>query len=59
MARKLLRPILQSGLKREALVSGSYPFSASAPPPVAITSAPIGPSRREAILARIFKRKRP
>jgi AcrR family transcriptional regulator len=59
MARKLLRPILQSGLRREVPVSGSHPFSAGAPPPVAITSAPVGPSRREAILARIFKRKRP
>ncbi len=59
MARKLLRPILQSGLRRETPVSGDHPFAADAPAPVAITGAPVGPSRREAILARIFKRQRP
>lgn len=59
VARKLVRPILQSGLRRQAPVSGSHPFSADAPDPVAIPGAPVGPSRRKAILARIFKRQRP
>lgn len=59
MARRLLRPILLAGLKEEGPVSGTHPISEDAPPPVAIASAPVGPSRRQAILARIFRRGQP
>jgi len=59
MTRKLLRPILQAGLMREGPVSGIHPISADAPPPVAIAGAPVNSSSRQAILARIFRRRQP
>jgi AcrR family transcriptional regulator len=59
MTRKLLRPILQAGLMGGGPVSGTHPISADAPPPVAIAGAPVSSSRRQAILARIFRRGQP
>lgn len=56
LTRRLLRPILRAGLRMENPMSGGHLAEADTPPPVVIQGAPIGPSRRQAILARIFKR---
>src|ERR1035438_136023 len=56
-ARKLLRPLLQSGLKGEGSISGNHELFADFPAPAAIAGAPISPSRRQTILTRIMKRK--
>lgn len=56
-ARKLLRTLLQSGLKGEDPTSGSHPLQAGAST-APIPGAPISASRRQVILDRILRRKR-
>lgn len=56
-ARKLLRPLLQSGVKGEGPISGNHESLPDIPVPMAIVGAPISPARRQTILARILKRK--
>lgn len=56
-ARKLLRPLLQSGVKGDGPISGNHESLPDIPVPMAIVGAPISPARRQTILARILKRK--
>ncbi len=56
-ARKLLRPLLQSGLNGEGPISGDHEALPDIPIPVAIVGVPISLARRQTILTRIFKRK--
>jgi AcrR family transcriptional regulator len=58
-ARKLLRTLLPLALKGDDSESGEHRFLAYAPPPLAIKGASISPSRKQAILSRMLKRKSP
>ncbi len=56
-ARKLLRPLLHSGLKGEDPQSGDHAFLPEALAPSTVVSAPINASNRQTILMRILKRQ--
>lgn len=56
-ARKMLRPLLESGLEEGDPLSGDHVFFSESLLPVAIVGAPISPSNRQTILTRIIKRQ--
>lgn len=58
-ARKLVRTLLTAGLRGDGASSGGHPFQPYRPASDAIVGASISPAKRQTILARMFKRKRP
>lgn len=58
-ARKVVRVLLKTGLQELDGPSGSHAFPDYATGPVAILGAPLSPIKKQGILDRILKRKRP
>lgn len=58
-ARKLIRTLLRTGLQDQDGPSGSHAFLEYAAGSVAILGAPLSPTKKQGILDRILKRKRP